>query len=347
MEAIVYCKKIILTVCFVILVVMLAKAEHAMATDSGKPWCFVLIGDTRDTTKNSTTGISKGLNELARNIAAEPLKPEIVIHAGDLTNGYWLKSPSPIQALEPKVRYHTMYENFLTAMTPIRDAGIPMYFVRGNHEFGGEVRPGSGVPELISAYKEIFASKMPQNGPDDSKGLNYSFTHKSVNFIVTDQYTGSQGRNVRINMPWIEQQLKAGSSPITFVLGHSPAFKTSVSEEYEYQLAAIADRDPFWQSLVAKKVKAYLCCHEHFYARGAVDGVWQIVQGNGGATPMTYDPTAQDPRLTNIYPSKKVPAKDMLRGYLVIYVDEETHKVTAVEKCIKDGKMVEVDRYSL
>jgi len=324
-----------------------AWAAGEAGASSGGVWSFVLIGDTRDVTKASATGISGGLNDLARHIAAEPVKPDMVIHAGDLTNGYWLKAPSPLLKLDPKARYRAMYGNFLSATAPIRDAGIPMYFVRGNHEFGGEVNPGTGVAELIQAYGETFASKMPQNGPDDSKGLNYSFTHKSANFIVTDQYTGSQGRSVRINMPWITQQLEAGKSPVTFVLGHSPAFTTSVSEEYEFQLAAIADRDPFWQALAASRVKAYLCCHEHFYARGAVDGIWQVVQGNGGATPMTYDPKAQDPRLTGIFPQKRVPAKDMLRGYLVITVDENAKTVTAVEKCVKDGKMVVTDQFAM
>ncbi|MBI4804824.1 MAG: metallophosphoesterase [Desulfovibrio sp.] len=324
-----------------------ALAAGEAGEQTGKVWSFVLLGDTRDVTKKSATGISAGLADLAGHIAAEPVKPDLVIHAGDLTNGYWLKAPSPLLKLDPTVRYREMYRNFLEATAPIREAGIAMYYVRGNHEFGGEINPGAGVPELIAAYGELFAARMPQNGPEDSKGLNYSFTHKSANFIVTDQYTGSQGRSVRINLPWIKGQLESGQSPVTFVLGHSPAFTTSVSEEYEFQLAAVADRDPFWQALTAHKVKAYLCCHEHFYARGAVDGIWQVVQGNGGASPMTYDPKAQDKRLTNIFPHKRVPAKEMLRGYMVITVDETTGTVTAQEKCVKDGKMVVTDSFTM
>ena len=97
----------------------------------------------------------------------------------------------------------------------------------------------------------MFAATMPQNGPVDSRGLNYSFVHKSANFNVTDQYTGSQGLNVHIDMPWINRQLSENKSPLVFTFGHSPAYRTSTSEENEFQLAALrSDRNAFWDLLV-------------------------------------------------------------------------------------------------
>ena len=153
---------------------------------------------------------------------------------------------------------------------------------------------------------------------------------------------------VHINIPWITGQLEQNQSPLIFTFGHSPAYRTSTSEEYEFQLAAIQpERDQFWDLLVRSNVTAYISSHEHFYARGKVRGVPQIVQGNGGATPRTYDPKAQDPLLTDVFPTKKVPAREMLPGYLVVIVDERTHKVTMVEKCIQGGKIVVVDTFEL
>ena len=332
-----------------ILGLSLALVPHSfaepIAPDTGATaWSFVVIGDTRDVTKASATGISPVLADLARRIAADPARPDLVIHAGDITNGYWLNKKSPLHRIKESKRFRLMFDNYLAAIAPIRKAGIPVYYVRGNHEYGGEIRPGTGVKNLIHTYDKMFAQNMPQNGPADSKGLNYSFVHKSANFIVTDQYIGSQGLDVHINLPWIAGQLEQNRSPLVFVSGHSPAYRTSTSEEYEFQLAAIQpDRDQFWDLLVRSNVSAYINSHEHFYARGKVRGVPQIVQGNGGATPMTYDPKAQDPLLTDVFPLKKVPAREMLPGYLVVTVDEQTHKVTAVEKCIQAGHAVVVD----
>jgi hypothetical protein len=55
----------------------------------------------------------------------------------------------------------------------------------------------------------------------------------------------------------------------------------------------------------------------------------------------------QDKRLTNIFPQKRVPAKDMLRGYMVITVDENAKTVTAAGKCVNDGKMVVTDQFTM
>jgi predicted phosphodiesterase len=323
-------------------------AEPASPEAGGSKWSFAIIGDTRDVTKASFTGISPVLADLAARIAVDPDRPEFVIHAGDITNGYWLNKKSPLTRIKGSKRLRIMYNNYLAAIAPLNEAGIPVYYVRGNHEFGGEVRPGTGVKQLIYTYNKMFARKMPQNGPADSRGLNYSFVYKSANFIVTDQYTGSQGLDVQINLPWIASQLAQNRSPLVFTFGHSPAYRTSTSEEYEFQLAAVQpERDQFWELLVRYNVVAYISSHEHFYARGKVRSVAQVVQGNGGATPMTYDPKAQDPLLTDIFPPQRVPAREMLPGYMVVTVDERTHKITFVEKCLQAGQIVVVDRFEV
>jgi hypothetical protein len=317
--------------------------------DGGNIWTFIVIGDTRDITKATATGISPALPALAAAIAQENVKPDFLVHAGDLTNGYWLSAASPLAQLPGKQKYLKMFENFLAAMQPVRDAGIPLYIVRGNHEFGGEVAPGVGVPDLIAAYTETFAVNMPQNGPDSAKGLDYGFVHKSVTCIVTDQYAGSRGTAVNLDIPWLRRQLEQKASPIIFTFGHSPAFRvTQNGGETEYQLGNnLPQRAAFWTLNVQHKVKAYISSHEHFYTRGQIGGVYQIVQGNGGATPFTYQPQNIDPRLTQVFPTRRIAARDMLPGYLVVTVNEATHAVTVTEKCLQDGQIVIFDAFTL
>jgi predicted phosphodiesterase len=338
---------------FVLLVFGAALASAKEGTkpqnDAGNTWTFIVIGDTRDVTKQTATGISPALPALAAAIAKENVKPDFVVHAGDLTNGYWLSAASPLAQLPGKQKYLRMFENFLTAMQPVSDAGIPLYIVRGNHEFGGEVAPGVGVPDLIAAYTETFAVNMPQNGPDSAKGLDYGVVHKSVNCIVTDQYVGSRGTEVNIDIPWIRRQLEQNTSPIVFTFGHSPAFRvTKNGGETEYQLGNnLPQATAFWRLNIQHKVKAYISSHEHFYTRGQIGGVYQIVQGNGGATPFTYQPQNIDPRLTQVFPTRRIAARDMLPGYLVVTVNETTHAVTVTEKCLKEDQIITFDAFTL
>ena len=67
------------------------KASSAVAAPSenteSKRWSFVVFGDTRDATQDTQTGISPLLRRIAEGIAAE--KPALVIHTGDLINGYY------------------------------------------------------------------------------------------------------------------------------------------------------------------------------------------------------------------------------------------------------------------
>ncbi len=307
---------------------------------TGKKWTFVVFGDTRDDTKATDRGISAVLPQLARFIANE--RPDLVVFNGDMVNGYWTNKKSFLHG-----NYKAMFLNWLKATTPIREAAIPLYIVRGNHEFGGEVRSG-GVPDLIRTFNEIFASTMPQNGPDDAKGLTYSFPYRSAFFVVTDQYVGSTGTDVTINLPWITRQLKENTRPFVFVFGHSPAFHvTQSSDESEFQLFNVpAVRDQFWRLMVQNRVVAYIASHEHFYTRGKRDSVYQIVQGNGGATPFTYKPKEVDRSLTTVFPTKKIHKRDIMPGFLVVTVDEESQTVTATEKCITDdGSLIVFDTF--
>ena len=72
----------------------LASAPPSSAIAEVDRWSFVVFGDTRDATQDTQTGISPLLGRIAEGIAAE--KPALVIHIGDLINGYYTLKSSPL-----------------------------------------------------------------------------------------------------------------------------------------------------------------------------------------------------------------------------------------------------------
>lgn len=294
------------------------------------------MGDTRDKTRDTATGVSPDLPLIAKAIAAE--KPDLVLHTGDLCNGYYTTRNAPAHG-----KFKEMFQNWKSAMKPVFDyptgKGIPVYLVRGNHE-DGEVFTDA---DLEKAYEEEFASLMPQNGPEHEKGLTYSFAHKGAKFIALDQYRRKRlTMRGYIDQAWLDQELARDQKPFTFVFAHTPAFmvgrygQSPFPDLYSHR----ETRDAFWASLKEARVLAYFCGHIHFYCRGTMDGVEQIVIGNGGADVVPYRAKAVDPVIQMHYPTSDVDVADILPGYVVFTVDEHAGAVTGEQKVYnhKSGK---------
>ncbi len=155
-----------------------AAARASSGSAESNRWSFVVFGDTRDATRNTQTGISPLFGRMAEAIAAE--KPALVIHIGDLINGFYTSKKSPIHG-----KYSEMFENWKTAVKPIYDfgrrTGIPLYAVRGNHEDGELVTD----KRLKTAYLKSIASFMPQNGPDRKRGLHTAFRTNKPRLLLS------------------------------------------------------------------------------------------------------------------------------------------------------------------
>ncbi len=299
------------------------------ADDAPHVWSFVVMGDTRDKTTATTTGISPDLGRLAEAIASE--HPDLVIHTGDLINGYYTDKDSPVRD-----RFHEMFGNWKTAMKPVYDyrtgTGVPIYPVRGNHEDGKLVTD----PGLEKAYQEEFGAMMPKNGPLNEKGLTYSFSHKGSRFIALDAYKSKKMKIVRgyVDQEWLDSTLASDRRPFTFAFSHTPAFRAGSNHDSPFPdiYSHAKRRDILWNSFKKGGVLAYFCGHIHFYSRGAVDGIEQVVVGNGGANTVSYKPGNVDRRVSIHYPAAPMAAADVGLGYLVMTVDEGAGKVTGIQK---------------
>jgi hypothetical protein len=326
---------------------LLAQLARPVATAAEPPWSFVVMGDTRDRTKATLTGISPDLDRLARAIAAE--KPDLVIHTGDLINGYYTAPDSPVHG-----EFRRQLATWKAAVRPIYDfearTGIPIYAVRGNHEDGMLVTD----PALRQAYVEEIGVTVPQNGPEAERGLTYVVSHKGARFFALDGYEVTRARLIRgyVNQEWLDAQLASGTQPFVFAYSHTPAYAVS-----QYKSSPFPDlyshpekRDALWASLVRSGALAYFCGHIHLYTRGSVASVEQVVVGNGGASMASFDARDVDPKVEIHFPRQpRMSASEMRTGYLVVTVDEGARLATGVQKLWDPAARawVDGDRFSL
>ena len=295
--------------------------------NSSGTWTFVVFGDSRDNTKDTTTGVSPYLATIATEIAKE--KPDLAMFNGDLVSGWIISNSSPVAT-----DYQVQFKNWMDDVAPIHNyttgSGIPLYVIRGNHEDG----PNETVIPLLDAYLASVATDMPRNGPLGEETLTYSFTWKGAKFIAIDDYYPHDGLKETVNQSWVDTELSSNTQPFTFVFGHTPAYLVEDDvEDRGFDIAAHPLlRDAFWDSLIKNNATAYFSGHAHLYVRGEIQGLQQVVSGNGGAMGHTLNQSQVDPKLNVEYPIRKEDNKGNDVGYLVITVDETAGTMSAVQK---------------
>lgn len=288
-------------------------------------WKFAMISDTHDADMQHTqTGVTAYLPPIINYIIAE--KPDLVLQTGDLITGAQTLPTSPAYK-----KFDMQYANYKKVTAPLAQANIPLYVMRGNHDFGLH----NGDPSLYQAYMAGMAGSMPQNGPSGAKGLSYSFIHNNAKFIMIDQFVNTSAGIVTLPMDWLKTELqeKQGARHL-FVLGHSPVFTpdtTASSKIAQFNLFDQASlQSQFWQLLTDNHVTAYISGHEHLYFRGQANGLPQIVLGNLGCI-SSYNPATVDKRLTNVFPTTAVPNTQGRPGYAIFTVDNDKNSISVTD----------------
>lgn len=168
-------------------------------------------------------------------------------------------------------------ENWKTIFSPLYNAGIPVYGLRGNHE--------NDANNDINMWNTAFSGNyaFPQNGPSGETNLTYSFEHKNAKLIMLDVY-----KNIhQVNQSWLNQELTSNTMQHLFVFGHEAAFKVFHGDCLDDSLVA---RDNFWNSLKNAGSRVYFCGHDHFLDAALVDDgdgnvdndIYQYLVGTGG-----------------------------------------------------------------
>lgn len=197
----------------------------------------------------------------------------------------------------------SMMDTWLTTMKSVTDAGIPIYTVRGNHEYSSTSALGAVNPldPSLSTYKTHFpltASLLTPVGTEN--GLTYSFTWKNAKFVAFDQYAGrtatfdntkyAPGSNKGQMMnSWVLDQVNNSTAGVNFVMAHEQMWPSTSHSDC---LANDPDsRDALVHALGTHN-GTYLAGHDHMFVRGTMingsDKVPAFVVGTGGGGNYNY-----------------------------------------------------------
>ena len=251
---------VIVSILVVTMVLWMIVIDEALV--SGDKWSFAVICDTRgnDSDYSGKTGINDVvLKEMVSAVAREHCK--FVLVPGDMINGYWANN---------SVSYANQFKNWNATMRPLYDAGIKVYTIRGNHEYGNYINYPNYPYNLTldsaleKAYLDEFAGNNPDNGPQGERNLTYKFTYKNALFIGLDLYVN----NHTVNQEWLDDVLEKDKKEHTFVFGHEPAFKINHNDSLAIYPAR---RDAFWNSLGKAGCQVYFCGHDHLYNRARIN----------------------------------------------------------------------------
>jgi hypothetical protein len=180
-------------------------------------------------------------------------------------------------------------------------ASYPWYPVVGNHE-AETVEDMAWLRSFNSSGNSLPGIVNP--GPTGSLETCYSFDCQNAHFIVINEYFNGLVDNEPTGdvsaalYTWLSDDLANHSLPITFVIGHEPAFPQPdmdpphrLRHEGDSLDQFPTNRNAFWALLAANNVKAYICGHTHNYSAIKIDGVWQVDTGHTRGTGDTGAPS--------------------------------------------------------
>ncbi|HEU0165377.1 MAG TPA: metallophosphoesterase [Thermomicrobiales bacterium] len=163
------------------------------------------------------------------------------------------------------------------------DLDIPIYHTTSNHN------TGDAVAEAV--FREILTD-IPQNGPDDQKGLSYWVRRDDFLYVFVNTNFSGLGGSGHVEHKWLDRVL-AENADATYklVIGHHPIFPTN---GYDMHPGWHVDPDQgaaFWDVLVRHGVIAYLCSHILAFDAQVHDGILQVMTGGAvvGVMPEAFE----------------------------------------------------------
>lgn len=283
----------------IIIMIIACLASVISMYGQDRRWHFAVVGDTH--VPDAYT-IRKIIPSLIDN------KVEVVLFAGDL-----------IQAGKRQT-VQGMYDELLQwkeLTQPLRDAGIKILAIRGNHE--ADVKGDNLKP-----WKELISSD-----------LNIVSSYKNVTFIGMDNYLDGEHT---VDTGWLKKVLKgADKENILVPFGHEPAFTCDTFHPICLDANESA-RNKFWSLLEDYDIDYYFCGHTHQYNHCTVTHngktIHQIVSGGGGGF---LQPKRGGIKNAGGYKIKSVDLKSET-GYVLVEVSERSLSTEWISIYDKDVK---------
>jgi Icc-related predicted phosphoesterase len=283
---------------------------------TGQSWSFAVLCDSRSSYASDLTSTvnnynpyysADGTSPIFQNVAkalARETGIDFVLFPGDLVRG---KKPTMSQ-----MTMTTDLTQWKTYMQPVMDAGIPVYYVRGNHDQYAVSDPTSTTPintgyaDALNIWNSLITLPASTVNPitmstSTTMGMTYSFTHKGSLFLAVDEYNAASSGTATYDKSFVTNQLASTAYAHKFVMAHQPLWNLKSDETTSYAgLTTLAD------DLQAGHTDLYFSGHVHSYQRIAETGYrfQEMIVGTAGAP--QDDPTVDstgtgyvaDPNLT-------------------------------------------------
>jgi 3',5'-cyclic AMP phosphodiesterase CpdA len=218
-----------------------------------------------------STDYGRPVHAAVRRIVAE--RPDLVIVAGDMVAG---------QRVNPKLspgEIAAMWAGFEAAVAwPLRQAGIPMLAVPGNHDASAY----SGFEAERRAFAAASAGWRPDLRFVSDEDWPFRFAAEVGDVLVVGLDVTVPGLPAPLQMDWLAGLLAAhrGQHRAVLVVGHLPLRPVSQGRERD----VIGD-EAFQHLLAEGGVAAYLSGHHHAFAVRRIDPVLHVAQGALGGGP--------------------------------------------------------------
>lgn len=218
----------------------------------------------------------KAVNYFLGQVKSE--NPDFVAVAGDLVDGRWWDSRQCVE------QNGTVYFSDWTQRMNKFD--FEYYTAIGDHELGDDPWTPDKI-NLVPHYERVYDQmlNMPQNGPENKKGLAYYVRKGNLLFITVEtfevladtMYPGVVGEQ----LAWLKKVLKDNQdAKFKVVQGHIPIWG-DISARSSSKLMLEKGKDSeFYKTMVANDVDLYLCGEFHDVTVLESEGLWQIVHGS-------------------------------------------------------------------
>lgn len=268
--------------------------------DSASSFSFVVLGDSRSNSSNSH--MNEDFLKFFVNKVTQEIKPQFVVFNGDQVMDCEIWQNSQWQYQE---------KPWTDLMGKIKDAGIPLYLVKGNHEIYAWKEGDRDSKGRKSPHIRMLAQDAWQNDPEihkytlgsypDSsyKWLAYTFEYGNSFFLIFDAfhaYKAYSDADIKIHplryyndeshyatvgdthLAWIQSQVSQAADSQKyrhmFAVSHAPVF--SMTDGYKN---AKENMLKVWKAIDDAKFDIYFGAHEHLYSRRTIDPNIQVQSG--------------------------------------------------------------------
>lgn len=204
--------------------------------------------------------------------------PDFVLIDGDLVNGHWWDSPACVEHMG--ATYYSAWKRRL------EKHNLKYYTAVGDHELGDDPWPTEKV-KLVPVFERVYAENlnMPQNGPENKKGLAY-FVRQGNLLVITvetfeitgdSMYCGVIGEQLE----WLEQVLQQNNDAIFKIVQGHVGLWGQIKARSSSSLMHVGGKNSDFYKLMAKHgVDLYLAGEFHDVTILESEGIWQIVHGS-------------------------------------------------------------------